>query len=85
MTLYIRVRKDGFLYPYNDIMAANPGCEVITEEEAYPERFVDNPEPTAKQRGRKPKVALTAPPEQEPVENLISDFLGPEATKGLSD
>lgn len=81
--LFIRVRKDGFIYPYNDVMAKNPACEVITEQEAYPEKFVDNPNPSAKQRGRKPKVELTPPPEQEPTENLVATHLGPEASKGL--
>jgi len=38
--LYIRVKKDGFLYGYNAILAENPDCEVITEREAFPERFV---------------------------------------------
>lgn len=38
--MYIRVKKDGFLYDYNEILAKNPGCEVITEQEAFPERFV---------------------------------------------
>ncbi len=37
--MYIRVRKDGFIYDYNDILARNPECEVIPEEIAYPERF----------------------------------------------
>jgi len=38
--MYIRVKKDGFIYDYNEILAKNPGCEVIPEEIAYPERFV---------------------------------------------
>lgn len=38
--MYIRVKKDGFLYDYNEILAKHPGCEVITEQEAFPERFV---------------------------------------------
>lgn len=38
--MYIRVRKDGFIYDYNEIMAQNPECEVISEEVAYPERFI---------------------------------------------
>ena len=38
--LFIRVKKDGFIYDYNEIMAANPACEVVPEEIAYPERFI---------------------------------------------
>ena len=78
---YIRVRKDGFIYPYNDIMAKNPDCEVVTEQDLYPERFVERPEPTPKQRGRKPKVVIEMPPAEEPI--LTFEELGVEATKGL--
>ena len=45
--LYIRVRKDGFVYEYNERLAVHPECEVITEKEAYPERFI-TPEVEAK-------------------------------------
>lgn len=38
--MYIRVKKDGFIYEYNEYLAKNPGCEVIPEEIAFPERFV---------------------------------------------
>lgn len=38
--MYIRVKKDGFIYEFNDILAKNPECEIIPEEVAYPERFV---------------------------------------------
>jgi hypothetical protein len=38
--MYIRVKKDGFLYEYNEYLAKNPLCEVIPEEIAFPERFV---------------------------------------------
>lgn len=78
---YIRVRKDGFIYPYNDVMAKNPDCEVVTEEELYPERFVDRPDPTPKQRGRKPKVVIEMPTDEEPA--LTFEELGVEASKGL--
>ena len=38
--MYIRVKKDGFIYEYNEILAGNTGCEVVPEEIAYPERFM---------------------------------------------
>jgi hypothetical protein len=38
--MFIRVKKDGFIYPYNEILSKNPGCEVVPEEIAFPERFV---------------------------------------------
>lgn len=39
-TMWIRVKKDGFLYPYDDILAKNPDCEVIPEEVAFPQKFI---------------------------------------------
>lgn len=38
--MYIRVKHDGTIYNYNEILAKNPKCEVIPEEMAFPERFI---------------------------------------------
>ena len=88
--MYIRVKKDGFLYDYNEILAKNPACEVITEQEAFPERFVpthvaDRVEtPGNPKRATKRKAALdltTADiPEAPPY---TSPELAAEASKGL--
>lgn len=67
---YLKNRKDGTIYEWDPILAANSACMEVTEEEAFPERFL--PE---KQKGRKSKVDATvddvpaegaklAPPEQ---------------------
>jgi hypothetical protein len=63
--LFIRVKKDGFIYDYSEIMAANPACEVVTEEIAYPERFIPahaveyiEPEPAPKATKSRRKAAL---------------------------
>lgn len=40
MTKYLRNKNDGFIYGWNPILAKNPLCEEVTEEEAFPERFV---------------------------------------------
>jgi hypothetical protein len=61
--MYIRVKKDGFIYDFNPILAKNSDCEVVPEEIAYPERFIP---PAAAQRvvetvkavGRKKKDTL---------------------------
>lgn len=45
--MFIRVKKDGTIYSFNEILAKNPGCEVVSEEIAYPERFIP---PEAPQR-----------------------------------
>lgn len=70
-TMYIRVKQDGFIYDYNEILAKNPGCEVVPEEIAYPERFmpVEAPQRVAavrKKRGGALNLE-TADIPQEPV------------------
>ena len=39
--MYLRNKKYGFIYEWSEILAKNPLCEPVTEEEAFPERFVD--------------------------------------------
>ena len=84
-TMYIRVKKDGFIYDYNEILAVNPECEVIPEELAYPERFmpVEAPQRVAavrKKRGTALDLSTTDIPE-EPA--YTSPELAEEATRGL--
>jgi hypothetical protein len=75
--MFIRVKTDGFIYPYNEIMAKNPLCEVVPEEIAYPERFM--PPKAAK---RKSKLDLTT--EDIPEEVVYtSPELAAEAAKGM--
>jgi hypothetical protein len=90
--MYIRVKRDGFIYDYNPIMAKNPECEVVPEEVAYPERFIP---PAAAQRiedaaevvkvtGRKKKAALdlsTADIPEAPA--YTPPELAEEASRGL--
>jgi len=58
MTRYLRNKKDGFIYEWHPILAANPLCEEVTEMQAYPERFIPpavmEVASQAKRRGRKP-------------------------------
>lgn len=90
--MYIRVKKDGFIYEYNEILAKNADCEVVSEEVLFPERFipehladrVEPVEPKVKAAGRKKKGALdlsTADiPEAPPY---TSPELAEEASRGL--
>lgn len=48
---YLRNRKDGTIYEWHEILARNPLCEEVTEEQAFPERFI--------KQGVAEKVALT--------------------------
>lgn len=78
--MYIRVKHDGFIYEYNEILAQNPDCEVIPEEIAYPERFM--PEAAKTKSKRKSALDLTtADIPESPV--YTSPELAVEATHGM--
>lgn len=77
MARYLRNKRDGFIYDWNPILAENPICEEVTEEQAYPERFVPKT-----QKGRKSKLALeTEDVPEEPV--VVNEELNIEASRGL--
>jgi hypothetical protein len=87
--MYIRVKSDGFIYDFNPIMAKSPDCEVISEEIAYPERFIP---PAAAQRiaeedkptGRKKKSALDLTTAEIPeAPPYTSPELAEEAARGM--
>jgi hypothetical protein len=48
---YIRVKKDGFIYGYNEILAKNPECEVVDEADIIPPQDVVD-QIVAKRSGR---------------------------------
>ena len=77
MARYLRNKKDGFIYDWNPILAENPMCEEVTEEEAFPEKFVPK-----KQKGRKTGLVLeTEDVPEEPV--VVNEELNIEASRGL--
>lgn len=78
MARYLRNVKDGFIYDWNPILAENPMCEEVTEEQAFPENFV----PKA-QKGRKTALKLETPVEEPPV--VVNEELNLEASKGLPE
>lgn len=82
--LYIRVKKDGFIYDYNQFLARNPECEVVSEEVLFPERFA--PEHVIPELGkiRRSKAALdlsTAGISEPPV--YTSPELAADASRRL--
>lgn len=88
--MYIRVKKDGFIYEYNEILAKNPACEVIPEELAYPERFIPAhvevvAEPVKAKPGRpKRKAALDLSTDDIPEAPPYTPAeLAAEASRGL--
>jgi hypothetical protein len=69
--------RSGFIYEWNPILAANADCVEVTEQEAFPEKFIPK-----KQANRKTALALETeeiPQEPEPT----NDELNQEASKGL--
>lgn len=85
---YLRNIKDGFIYEWNEILAGNPLCREVTEQEAYPERFItpaveEKIEEVVKTRAkRKSKLDLATEdiPEQLAV---FSEELNADASRGL--
>ena len=74
---WLRNTKDGEIYGWNQILADNPLTEEVTEDQAFPEKFLPK-----KQKGRKTKVNLKTEviPEEKKAVNIE---LAEEATKGL--
>jgi len=88
MTKYLRNKVDGFIYGWNPILAANPKCEEVTEEEAFPERFVKpaQVEAVKKARAKRKTKALdlsTDDIQEEPV--YVAPEIEAEAGKGWSE
>ena len=91
---YLRNRKDGFIYEYNEQLAQHPLCEEVSEQVAFPERFLDGVNATpavavglAEARKRGKKVAenlatadIPTPPQGNPdINNDASRRLPPIA------
>jgi len=81
---YLRNKKDGFIYEWDAILAKNPLCEEVTEEEAYPERFV-KPEAVEKAKRTRRRTKKTLDLETEDVPEpppYTMDELAEEAKRG---
>jgi hypothetical protein len=69
--------KSGSIYEWNEILAENPLCREVTEEEAFPEKFIPK-----KQANRKTALKLeTADVPEEPT--YTNQDVNLEASKGL--
>ena len=70
---YLRNKVDGFIYEWHPILATNPKLEEVTEEEAFPERFIP---PEARGRVSAIKLETSTIPEPPPI---VNQELGREA------
>lgn len=41
MAKYLRNKNDGTIYPWHALLAQHESVEEVSEEEAFPERFID--------------------------------------------
>jgi hypothetical protein len=90
VTRYLKNRKDGWIFEWDAILAKNPNVFEVTEEEAYPERFIpaEAVEKVDNRRGRKRKeeeqLALWTDDIPEPP-GYSNPELSAEASKGLPE
>jgi len=73
---WLRNTIDGTIYGWNEILAENPKTEEVTEEQAFPEKFM-----TKEQKSRKAKVKLET--KNIPVKKTSRVELEEEVTKSI--
>lgn len=74
MTRWLRHKIDGTIYEWDPILDKNPKVEEVTEQEAFPEKFipVETVEAVVKRRGRPRKsldLSTDNVPEPPPYSN----------------
>lgn len=79
---YLRNKNDGFIYEWHEVLAKNPLCEEVTEEEAFPERFATAAVEKARRRTKKIQLQTDDIP-QPPV--YSSPELSADASRDLPE
>ena len=88
-TRYLKSRKDGWIFEWDSILANNPNLYEVTEEEAYPERFIPTEaiarvEEVAAKKGRKKREPIDLSTDDIPVEpEYTNEELNAEASRGV--
>lgn len=83
---YLKSRTDGWIFEWDEILAQNPKLYEVTEEEAYPERFIPTEviEKVEQKRGRKRKDVVNLFTDDIPEEPAYTnDELNADASQGL--
>jgi hypothetical protein len=83
---YLKSRKDGWIFEWDPILDKNPQLYEVTEQEAFPERFIPVAavEAVAARRGRPRRQGLDLSTETVPDEPVYNnEALNAEASKGL--
>ena len=73
---WLRNKKDGEIYGWNEILAEKPLTEEVTEEQAFPEKFMPK-----EQKIRKPKVNKKK--KNIPTKKVSKVELEEEATRNI--
>ena len=79
---YLRNKKDGTIYEWHPVLAANALCEEVTEQEAFPERFKTAAVAKANKRAKKIDLATDDVPEEP---ELLRPELSADASRGLPE
>lgn len=84
---FLRNKNDGTIYRWNPILAANADCEEVTEQEAFPEKFMDQKQVKRVQKNqRKTKTTLNLSTDDIPEEpSYTNDELNAEASRNLPE
>lgn len=77
---YLRNKKDGTIYEWHPVLAANALCEEVTEQEAFPERFKTAAVAKANKRTKKIELATDDIPEEP---EYTSPELSADASRDL--
>jgi len=85
---YLRNKKDGFIYEWNEILAANALCEEVSEQELFPERFItpaveEQIEQVVKTRAKKKSKLDLTTDEIPEIPVFSSEELNIDASRGL--
>lgn len=79
---YLRNKKDGTIYEWHPVLAANALCEEVTEQEAFPERFKTAAVTKANKRTKKIELVTDDIPEEP---EYTSPELSADASRGLPE
>lgn len=85
MTKYLKHIQHGTIYAWDPILEQNPLCKEVTEEEAFPERFVKKEVVKQVEKNRKKKkTKLSLKTDDVPEEPAFTpEELGIEASRDL--
>lgn len=83
---YLKSRRDGWIFEWDPVLAKRPDLYELSEQEAFPERFIPVKAiaAVAAKRGRKPREPLNLFTDDIPEEpGYTNEALNAEASRGL--